>query len=599
MSITYIDSLGDKNILPNVVILFKGEYWSIRQPDSGLVVDADKVGVLTSFTVNPTTVDPYRASTTINNYSFKLLDKAFVVSALFNGESAFFQGEPIDIWIGRCQKSPTDEPMPFANYYKMPRTFVNKCTKQDSAYTFQAVEARDRIANGAFNKETKLAVDILDITTVISVQDASVLPTSGTIKIENEFISYTGVIGNDLQNCVRGEESTVAVAHDAGQTVSLYSIVQANPIDILLRLLISSGGGGPYDVLPDGAGIDQTLVDDTQMQAVKSEFFSTYTFRLAIGEITDFKKFIEDELLFPLGIRLRANNNGKIGLALLDRNIFEIDTPAINHDNLLKNPDFTVDDTKIVNKVRIEWDYDAGTQQFKQVTESSDAPSIAQFGEKATFKMAFKGIKASLSGAAIVNDIAFLFLSRFAFPRPQISASTQMSASYLLVGDKTDLFTTTIPNEDGQLNYASTLEVLSSAINFATGDCKFQLSYTSFSGVRSCYIAPSDTINTVTNQKTVVIGAGRGANYRKGWKLRLYDNNSRDHASTQVNEIFSVVGDTITFVDDWSTTLVASQHRIMFADYDQVTDQQKKFCFISDDGNNFADGLKSYQVSFG
>ena len=37
----------------------------------------------------------------------------------------------------------------------------------------------------------------------------------------------------------------------------------------------------------------------------------------------------------------------------------------------------------------------------------------------------------------------------------------------------------------------------------------------------------------------------------------------------------SIVGDKITFVDPWSTTLVATQHRIMFADYDSVTDQQK------------------------
>jgi hypothetical protein len=80
--------------------------------------------------------------------------------------------------------------------------------------------------------------------------------------------------------------------------------------------------------------------------------------------------------------------------------------------------------------------------------------------------------------------------------------------------------------------------------------------------------------------------------------MRLYSNVTRNYVDAQVNEIASVVGDVVTFVDAWTTPLVASDHRIMFADYDQVSEQQKKFCFISDDGNTFTDGKPSYIISF-
>ncbi|NBW80086.1 MAG: hypothetical protein EBR27_13960, partial [Betaproteobacteria bacterium] len=59
-----------------------------------------------------------------------------------------------------------------------------------------------------------------------------------------------------------------------------------------------------------------------------------------------------------------------------------------------------------------------------------------------------------------------------------------------------------------------------------------------------------------------------------------------------------ISGDTITFENNWSTTLVNGAQKITFADYGDVVDQQKRFCFISDNGNTFSDGLPSYLISY-
>ena len=173
-----------------------------------------------------------------------------------------------------------------------------------------------------------------------------------------------------------------------------------------------------------------------------------------------------------------------------------------------------------------------------------------------------------------------------------------MRTSRWELGEKPYVETTHIPTTAGDLNFGDNLELISKAINEQTGDVVLKLQFNAFTGLRACFIAPSDTLATVVNQKTITVGAGRGENYRAGWIMKLYDNVARDYAAAETNEIESVSGDTIVFVNDWVTTLVATTHRMMFADYNQVSDQQKKFCFISDDGNNFTDGKKAFVISF-
>ncbi len=74
--------------------------------------------------------------------------------------------------------------------------------------------------------------------------------------------------------------------------------------------------------------------------------------------------------------------------------------------------------------------------------------------------------------------------------------------------------------------------------------------------------------------------------------------NAREYADSQVNTIESVSGDTITFTDNWTTTLLAFVSRFVFADYEDVTEQQKRFCFVSDGVNNFIDNTPPYQITF-
>jgi hypothetical protein len=593
---TYASEIVNKRFIPNVVILFKGVYWAIRQPDSGLTVAAQRLAV-EQVAINPTKVDPYAANTTINTYTFKLIDKDYAVTVLFDGVTKFFQNEQVSIWIGRCGVD-----MPFADYLKLPDTFVKSVSKDGSAYSFKTTEAKDRLNRPAFNEKNKLEVDIVIATTEIDAAvtiDPARFPAAGLIKIEDEFISYASLdlINNRFSGCIRGEKNSIPADHNAGATIFLVTEITENPVDVLLQCLISSGGGGAYDVLPDGAGVDETLINVTKFEQIRDEFFTAQTYELLLYGIDNILNYLEEEILFPNELRIISDNTSKISLVILNRKIFDDDQPVINHDTIIKQPAYEVTDSEIINVVEVEYDFSEGSGKYRKLIILEDADSITDFGKRDALSLKLKGVQQALDGANIATDIAQRFLNRFSYPKPEISFSTHLDKSLILLGDKPEVVSATLPSDTGELNFAESLEVIERGINWKTGDVKFKVAFTSFTGIRECYLAPSDTVVSFTTQKSLTVGSGRGALYRPGWKMRLYDNTARDYADLQVNEISTVVGDVVTFVDDWTTTLLNTVHRIMFCDYDDAVDSQKRYCFISDDGLNFMDGRKSFQIT--
>ena len=75
---------------------------------------------------------------------------------------------------------------------------------------------------------TTLASGISATDTTITVASAYNMGSAGYIKIDNEIINYTNVIGNELQNCVRGQANTAAVAHSAAASVFVTYIPNVN-----------------------------------------------------------------------------------------------------------------------------------------------------------------------------------------------------------------------------------------------------------------------------------------------------------------------------------------------------------------------------------
>lgn len=99
-----------------------------------------------------------------------------------------------------------------------------------------------------------------DIVTTITLTSAAEFPSGGGIvKINSEYISYTGVAGNDLTGCVRGDFDSTAASHLSGDAVSGVFIgakeLNVQP-DVMVSLKSDQGGVEYFDFSNDGTSWD-------------------------------------------------------------------------------------------------------------------------------------------------------------------------------------------------------------------------------------------------------------------------------------------------------------------------------------------------------
>lgn len=87
-------------------------------------------------------------------------------------------------------------------------------TKQ-FAFKFQPMEDISRDYRKSLEvARTTLNESLTNSDTTISITDASSFSSAGTIRIDDEFIDYSGKSSNDLTGCTRGVDGTPASAHD-------------------------------------------------------------------------------------------------------------------------------------------------------------------------------------------------------------------------------------------------------------------------------------------------------------------------------------------------------------------------------------------------
>ena len=73
-----------------------------------------------------------------------------------------------------------------------------------------------------------LSGNINSTDTTITVSSVANLATAGFIKIDNETISYPNIVGNQLVNCARGQNNTIAASHTSGAVLTIQNIPAIN-----------------------------------------------------------------------------------------------------------------------------------------------------------------------------------------------------------------------------------------------------------------------------------------------------------------------------------------------------------------------------------
>ena len=562
-----------------------------------MVIDSDKV-ILSKATVSKTQIDLTRSTTSIPNSSIEIIDHDESFTVIINDDDKYLIGTEIKIWDGRV-----DVEMPFSEYILRNIYKVKNINYSYGKYGVKASSNLDLLQRPLFDKLGNLQSAITDIQTTISFESASAFESSGFVIIESEYIEYTGNTYassvNTITGCSRGVITSEAKEYDIGtQVFEAYHMVD-NPIDIILKMLISGGGGGVYDVLPDGLGIDENLIDITSIESLRDTYFSGETFEFYLSNIENTLKWFENNLLQQCNIRIVENTiNGLINLVILDQLDFTQDLESLGGDNILsKSEKWSNTENGVYNEITIIWDYNEGQNNFRKTSVFEDADSITRFGKK-PLKIEFNGVKSALAGAGIIANRAIRYLQRFKNPRPTIGLKAMMSTSLNKVGDKIFYNSTKIPGYGkATLGFNGIVEIVNRAVNYNTGTITYSLKFMSSSDLRIGLIGPSPKLQSSLYISQTQIEVSDPSLFEVGDKCLLWDTTIPGYATDPINTISDITGSILTFDNSWSTSLNSDDLYLKMADYaDIIEEQSNRWAFVCYNTGEFLDGSKDYQI---
>ena len=375
----------------------------------------------------------------------------------------------------------------------------------------------------------------------------------------------------------------------------------------MLQVMLSDQGDNTndptYDVLNGGLGISPDDVDITTFEEIRDEFFVGEQHDYYVYDNSSMLKFLERTALTATNTRL-ITINGKISLALLDQVDFEEEIPILDESSIKGTPTWSLDENKVVNRIEVSYDFNLATQKYESLTVFEDAESITNFGLKKPLKLKFEGVTSALNGGAIVSDRANRLLGRLSTARGSITVSSHFDASTLDIGGNVQLVHRFLPQQGGTLGFSDRLEIMSRSIDLKKAIVKTKLDFTSYTGIRIAFIAPSPRITNVISSKSVEVDNAECL--KVGYLIKLFkdgpivdgDPTIGSYLPDDINIIESIVGNVVNFTSDFVSVL-GTDIVLKMADYDEANEEQKaRYAFIGDNSGFFNDGSKSYQIIF-
>ena len=596
---SYDSHLADENFQKNVIIEVGGVYFGDNQPDFGLRLDADKVGVISDLVFNASNIDIKGNSTSIGTISWSFSDVNGAFTALF-GANGIFYGQLVTFWYGRVNAN-----MNFSQYKVLSKGFVSTPSYSNGVWQFIANESTTLLQNACFDFDTLLLDDILAAdTTDLFLQDVSGLPTAGILKMGDELITYTGIsvftvnangtLGS-LTGVTRGVAPGAAAAdQSSGETCTAVWTITSTPMDIALKVMMSGTGDPTYDVFAaTGANIDRSLIDVDAFTDIDTAL-GMPAITMYLYDKTDALTIVQDHICKALGVRLFMKD-GLISAYLLNN------TPVIGTENFSEDlwqgsPQFQVDDSYVTNVITIQYNKQEADGSYAGQITVKDQDSIDFLGGKQieeTYTIDMASVPDSLILSTANRMLQFL-----STPKAYVVGTTSWPVSEAQPGDNVHVTHRYVPQLGAGLGISDFLTVLSRQVDAKQSQVKWQLVFSSFTGIRVGLIAPADAVVSTTGQSNATIGTGEGANWLPGFAVRLWDTVANAYTTDPTNMITDVEGDVLTFENAWTTTLSA-RYVFRFCAFDDplISYIQKGYGFIADSSTEtFPDGSAAYSI---
>jgi hypothetical protein len=201
-------------------------------------------------------IQPDKGSvSSVSSITVRVIDKNNEVSEVISRNIILndILGKRADLWVGFRGTAFKDD------YIKIFSGLISDVVSGPGFIEFTVNHPDEKKRSRLFEKyETVLVSAIDNVTTTITLEDASgfILPSDSLrsfVKIEDEFIEYTGISGNQLTGVTRGalvsiDPRAAAASHAIDTNVESFYILEDRAIDLALKLMLSKSGFFAEDV---------------------------------------------------------------------------------------------------------------------------------------------------------------------------------------------------------------------------------------------------------------------------------------------------------------------------------------------------------------
>lgn len=353
---------------------------------------------------------------------------------------------------------------------------------------------------------TRLTADLTDSATSVTVNSTdgfelvphtasfSDAPSTSVlyfrIKKTGEVISATGTSGgNTFTGCTRGVFNTIAQAVDIDPSADLDRQPEVElvyylemPAPQMVYALLTGDILGTANSLPDGyhLGIDTSFVDEDTFTDIGTDLYDpsdvTEGLVLSFGthrglRETDGKRFIEEQLLFPMWTFLQISNDGKFGLRRLVRLLADAaPTVLIDEDTIMSHGSLDHQVGQVANRVLINWNHDG--EKFTRQSEFKNLASLAAHGEGQTLEFDLLGVTVTRHTRETLRRIFNAMTDRYGAPPQTMDFELSSTLNGLQEGDVMRAVLPAVRDFAGASSLNRSFEVQSKSWNPRTGEVR-------------------------------------------------------------------------------------------------------------------------------
>ena len=375
--------------------------------------------------------------------------------------------------------------------------------------------------------------------------------------------------------------------------------LSGNPIDILLKVLTSTGAGtnGAYDLLAavNALGINNAYINVAEIEGVRDDWFpgNSHSMSFTISKRIKAKDFIEKEILKILNLYPVVDGQGRFSVKPFKPPLPTSDSQSVDKDTIIGMPQWDNNLAALVNETEHFYDWNTGTEKYDTIDHYVESTSVNNRGPgKKPIVLKSKGLTTGEDGFDIMATRSSRIFERFAVPPVKINFNTFFSKWLSEAGDIISFTHPNMPDiEAGTRGItAKRMEVISRSIDWVRGRVKFSLLDTGFGKGKYGVISPTMTVVSAADGENFTVSAADAAKYADYAlpEIALYDYGMRNKVAAKTLLTVNTTSGACT-CDDWGVTPVAGDF-IVFADYDSCTTEQQDWNFIADASDDLGAG---------